>query len=98
MLDHPITVVLNFFQTCKNTGLRVYKFMSIQIQEGQIGHVKQSKNDRFQDRSFLYHAKYGYTQVFLKNENLTLTVLCMYSYIISLSCTFCIDKNHQTKA
>ena len=98
MLDHPITVVLNVFHTCKNTGLKVYKFMSIQNQEENIGHVKQSKRDRFQDRSFLYHAKYGCTQIFPKNENLTLTVVFMYSYVISLSCTFCIDKTHQTKA
>ena len=43
MLDHPITVVLNVFHTCKNTGLKVYKFMSNQNQEEHIGHVKQSK-------------------------------------------------------
>ena len=41
MLDHPITVVLNVFHTCKNTWLKVYKFMSIQNQEEHIGHVKQ---------------------------------------------------------
>ena len=40
MLDHPITVVLNVFHTCKNTGLKVYKFMSIQNQEEHIGHVR----------------------------------------------------------
>ena len=68
MLDHPITVVLNVFHTCKNTGLKVYKFMSIQNQEEHIGHVKQSKSDRFQDRSFLYHAKYGGTKIFPKNK------------------------------
>ena len=33
MLDHPITVVLNVFDTLKNKGLKVYKFMSIQTQE-----------------------------------------------------------------
>ena len=66
--------------------------MSIQNQEEHIGHVKQSKSDRFQDSFFLYQAKYGCTQIFPKNENLTLTVVFMYSYVISLSCTFCIDK------
>ena len=49
MLDHPITVVLNVFDTLKNKGLNVYKFMSIQTQEEHIGHIKQSKRDRFQD-------------------------------------------------
>ena len=33
MLDHPITVVLNVFDTLKNNGLKVYKSMSIQTQE-----------------------------------------------------------------
>ena len=50
MLDHPITVVLNVFDTLKNNGLKVYKFMSIQTQEDHISHIKQSKSDRFQDR------------------------------------------------
>ena len=50
MLDHPITVVLNVSDTLKNNGLKVYKFMSIQTQEEHIGHIKQSKSDRFQDR------------------------------------------------
>ena len=50
MLDHPITVVLNVFDTLKNNGLKVYKFMSIQTQEDHIRHIKQSKSDRFQDR------------------------------------------------
>ena len=50
MLDHPITVVLNVFDTSKNNGLKVYKFMGIQTQEEHIGHIKQSKSDRFQDR------------------------------------------------
>ena len=49
-LDHPITVVLNVFDTLKNNGLKVYKFMSIQTQEEHICHIKQSKSDRFQDR------------------------------------------------
>ena len=49
MLDHPITVVLNVFDTLKNKGLNVYKFMSIQTQEERISHIKQSKRDRFQD-------------------------------------------------
>ena len=50
MLDHTITVVLNVFDTFKNKGLKVYKFISIQTQEEHIGHIKQSKRDRFQDR------------------------------------------------
>ena len=50
MLDHPITVVLNVFDTLKNNGLKVYKFTSIKTQEEHIGHIKQSKSDRFQDR------------------------------------------------
>ena len=50
MLDHPITVVLNVFDTLKNNGLKVYKFMGIQTQEDHISHIKQSKSDRFQDR------------------------------------------------
>ena len=41
MLDHPITVVLNVFDTLKNNGLKVYKFMSIQTQEEHISHIKQ---------------------------------------------------------
>ena len=52
MLDHPITIVLNAFDTLKNKGLKVYKFMSIQTQEEHIGHIKQTKRDRFQDRYF----------------------------------------------
>ena len=67
MLDHPITVVLNVFNIWKDTGLKVYTFMSIQNQEEHIGHVKQSKGDRVQDRVFLYHAKHGCTQIFPKN-------------------------------
>ena len=39
MLDHPITVVLNVFDTLKNNGLKVYKFMSIQTQEDHISHI-----------------------------------------------------------
>ena len=50
MLDHPITVVLNVFDTLKKNGLKVYKFMSIQTQEDHISHIKQSKSGRFQDR------------------------------------------------
>ena len=50
MLDHTITVVLNVFDTLKNKGLSVYKFISIQTQEEHIGNIKQSKRDRFQDR------------------------------------------------
>ena len=37
MLDHPITVVLNVFDT--NNGIKVYKFMSIQTQEDHISHI-----------------------------------------------------------
>ena len=50
MLDQPITVVLNVFDTLKNNGLKVYKFTSIKTQEEHIGHIKQSKSDRYQDR------------------------------------------------
>ena len=50
MLDHPITVVLNVSDTLKTNGLNIYKFMSIQTQKEHIGHIKQSKSDRFQDR------------------------------------------------
>ena len=39
MLDHPITVVLNVFDTLKNNGLKVYKLMSIQTQEDHISHI-----------------------------------------------------------
>ena len=49
MLDHPITVVLNVFDTLENNGLKVYKFMSIQTQEDHISYTKQSKSMRFQD-------------------------------------------------
>ena len=52
MLDHPITVVLIVFDTSKNNGLKVYKFMSIQTREEHIGYIKQSKSDRFQDVNF----------------------------------------------
>ena len=47
MLDHPITVVLNVFWHWKATGLKVSRFMGIQNQEEHIGHVKQSKSDRY---------------------------------------------------
>ena len=89
MLDHPITVVLNVFETSKNSGLKVYKFMSIQTQEEHIGHIKQSKSDRFQDRYFFSQAKHDCTHIFPKTENLTLTVVFTYSYVISSSCIFC---------
>ena len=55
-LDHPITAVLNVFDTLKNKGLKIYKFMSIQTQEEHIGHIKQSKRDRFQDH-YIYFLK-----------------------------------------
>ena len=52
MLDHPITVVLNVFWHWKATGLKVSKVKGIQNQEEHIGHVKQLKRDRNQDRKF----------------------------------------------
>ena len=52
MLEHPITVVLNVFDTLKNKGLKVYKFMSIQTQEEHIGHIKQSKVTDFRIVNF----------------------------------------------
>ena len=39
MLDHPITMVLNDFDTLKNNGLKVCKFMSIQTQDDHISHI-----------------------------------------------------------
>ena len=56
MLDHPITVVLNVFRHWKATRFKVSKFMGIQNQEGHIGHVKQLKSDRYQDRIFFPQA------------------------------------------
>ena len=56
MLDHPITVVLNVFWHWKATGLKVSKVMGIQNQEEHIGHVKQLKSDRYQDRKFFSQA------------------------------------------
>ena len=53
MLDRPITVVLNVFWHWKATELKASKFMGIQKQEEHIGHVKQLKSDRYQDRKFL---------------------------------------------
>ena len=89
MLDHPITVVLNVFDTLKNNGLKVYKFMRIQTQEDHISHIKQSKSDRFQDLYFFSQAKHGCTHIFSKTENLTLTVVFTYSCVISSSWIFC---------
>ena len=89
MLDHPITVVLNVFDTFKNNGLKVYKFMSIQTQEDHISHIKQSKSDNFRIVIFFSQAKHGCTYIFSKTENLTLTVVFTYSYVISSSCNFC---------
>ena len=54
MLDHPITVVLNVFWYWKATGLKVSKVMGIQNQEEHIGHEKQLKSDRYQDRNFFF--------------------------------------------
>ena len=56
MLDHPITVVLNVFWHWKATRLKVRKVMGIQNQQEHIGHVKQSKSDRYQDRKFFSQA------------------------------------------
>ena len=56
MLDHPITVVLNVFWHWKATGLKVSKVMGIQNQKEHIGHVKQLKSDRYQDRKFFSQA------------------------------------------
>ena len=56
MLDHPITVELNVFWHWKATGLKVSKFMGIQNQEEHLGHVKQLKSDRYQDRNFFSQA------------------------------------------
>ena len=97
MLDHPITVVLNVSDTMKNNGLNVNKFMSIQTQEEHIVHIKQSKSDIFQERSFFSQAKQGCTRIFPKTENLTLTVVFIYSYVISSSCIFCLNKSHRKK-
>ena len=51
---HPITVVLNVFWHWKATGLKVSKVIGIQNQEWNIGHVKQLKSDRYQDRNFFF--------------------------------------------
>ena len=59
----------------------VYKCMSIQTQEEHIGHVKQSKSDRFQDRYcfvvvvVVVQAKRGCKSILPKIENLTVTVV-----------------------
>ena len=54
--------------------------MSIQTQEEHIGHVKQSKSDRFQDRYcfvvvVVVQAKRGCKSILPKSENLTVTVV-----------------------
>ena len=87
MLDHPITVVLSVFDTLKNNGLKLYNFMSIQTKEEHICHIKQSKSDN--DRKFFSQAKHGCTHIFPKTENLTLTVVFIYSNVISSSCILC---------
>ena len=61
--------------------------MGIQNQEEHIGHVKQLKSDRYQDRIFS-QAWHMCIHIFPKSENLTLTVVFEYSYVISTSCTF----------
>ena len=58
----------------------VYKCMSIQTQEEHIGHVNQSKSDRFQDRYcfvvvVVVQAKRGCKSILPKSENLTVTVV-----------------------
>ena len=57
----------------------VYKCMSIQTQEEHIGHAKQSKIDRFQDRYcfvvVVVQAKRGCKWILPKSENLTVTVV-----------------------
>ena len=58
MLDHPITVVLNVFWHWKATWLKFSKFMGIQNQEEYVGHVKQLKSDRYQDRIFVSSMAY----------------------------------------
>ena len=54
--------------------------MSIQNQEEHIGHAKQSKGDRFQDRYFLSPAKNDCTHLFPKTENLTLTGVFIFPH------------------
>ena len=44
------------FRHWKATGLKVRKVMGIQNQEEHIGHVKQLKSDRYQDRKFFSQA------------------------------------------
>ena len=59
----------------------IYKCNSIQTQEEHIGHVKQSKSNRFQDRYcfvvvvLFFQAKYGCKSILPKSENLTVTVV-----------------------
>ena len=53
---YAITMVHNAFWQWKATGLKASKFMGIQNQEEHIGHVKQLKSDRYQDRKFLSQA------------------------------------------
>ena len=54
MLDHPILDQPWYlmFWHLKATGLKVSKVIGIQNQEEHIGHVKQLKSDRYQDRKF----------------------------------------------
>ena len=65
MLDNPITVVINVFHTCKNTELKVYKFMSIQNQEEHIGHVKQSKVTDFRIAHFYIMQSTGLRPIYV---------------------------------
>ena len=96
MLDHPITVVLNVFWLWIATGLKVSKFMGIQNQEEHIGNVKLLKVTDIRIVIFVSSIAFVHPY-FPKSVNLTLTVVFEYSYVISSSCTFCINKSHQTK-
>ena len=81
--------------------------MSIQTQEEYIGHVKQSKSDRFQDCHcftvcllllfFQAIFKHGCKNILPKSEKLAFAVVFIYSYVLSSAlCIFCLNKtNHQ---
>ena len=54
---YAITMVPNAIWQWKATGLKASKFMGIQSQEENIGHVKQNlKSERYHDRKFLSQA------------------------------------------
>ena len=85
----------------------VYKGMSIQTKEEHIGHVKQSKSDRFRDRYcfvvvvflcvFFFQAKHGGKSILPKSENLTVTMVFIKSYVLSSACIFCLNKTNNQK-